>query len=157
MQEKANKIELNIHASALYIEGYGVLIRGKSGSGKSLLALELIDNITKFKTTLIADDRVNISKENNEVFLHYVPSLKAKIELFGYGIVKREYIKSAKLDLIIDLVDEIVRMPEKKEFSCVFLGEKIARCPIPNSKLTNINHQILLISEAILALKRAKL
>ncbi len=157
MQEKANKIELNIHATALNIEGYGVLIRGKSGSGKSLLALELIDNISKFKTTLIADDRVNISKENNDIFLHYVPSLKAKIELFGYGIVKRKYIKSAKLDLIIDLVDEIVRMPEQKEFSCLFLGQKIARYPLPNNKLININHQTLLISEVISALKRAKL
>lgn len=34
----------NIHSTGLVLDGKGVLLRGISGAGKSLLALELINN-----------------------------------------------------------------------------------------------------------------
>ena len=44
-----------IHATCIEVDGVGVLIRGASGSGKSDLALRLIDA----GATLVADDRVD--------------------------------------------------------------------------------------------------
>ena len=41
-----------VHSSAIVLENHGVLIMGDSGSGKSDLALRLIDN----GATLISDD-----------------------------------------------------------------------------------------------------
>jgi|GEM_PF-4377596 len=56
-----------IHGTALEIFGYGVVIIGNSGSGKSELSLKLIDRQHKF----IADDNVLIKQEqDNSLWLH---------------------------------------------------------------------------------------
>lgn len=55
-----------IHGTALSIFGYGVVIIGNSGSGKSELSLKLIDRGHKF----IADDHVLIKKDHNKLWIH---------------------------------------------------------------------------------------
>ena len=52
---KPTNIE-QIHATAVLLDGKGVVLRGPSGSGKSDLALRLIDE----GAILIADDRVDV-------------------------------------------------------------------------------------------------
>ena len=56
-----------VHSSAIVLENHGVLIMGDSGSGKSDLALRLIDN----GATLISDD-VTVCEKNKIkfIFLH---------------------------------------------------------------------------------------
>ena len=55
------KMELKrVHSSSIVLDDNGVLIMGDSGSGKSDLALRLIDN----GATLISDD-VTICKKKN--------------------------------------------------------------------------------------------
>ncbi len=147
---------INVHGTALVIDGFGVMLRGASGSGKSLLALELIaqaqNNNRQIK--LLADDRINIIIKDNQIFMQTPPALAGKIELYGHGIISRPYIKSAKLNLIVDFVENIERMPEQKQFIASFENIEIARCPIPIRNQTDINHQILLIDEAIFCLKK---
>ena len=55
----------NVHATALVYDGIGVLITGPSGSGKSLLALDLLDHAALAGTQafLIADDQVLLEAE----------------------------------------------------------------------------------------------
>lgn len=71
-----------IHGTALAIFGYGVVITGSSGSGKSELALRLIDRGHKF----IADDHVLI-KEDPDTILRLQRQTPQFIHIGGIGFV----------------------------------------------------------------------
>ena len=117
---------MNIHASLIDINGKGVLIRGKSGSGKSDLALRFI---YEEKAKLVADDRVDIWVEDGIVKGKVPKELYGMLEIRGVGIsVLEDVEEEANIDLIVDLVesiDEIERMPQK-EFLDI-LGVKIPK------------------------------
>lgn len=117
---------MNIHASLVDINGKGVLIRGKSGSGKSDLALRFI---YEEKAKLVADDRVDVWIENGVVKGKAPKELYGMLEIRGVGIsVLDDIIEETNIDLVVDLVDsinKIERMPEK-EFLDI-LGVKIPK------------------------------
>jgi serine kinase of HPr protein (carbohydrate metabolism regulator) len=96
-----------IHASAVAIGGRGVLILGASGSGKSDLALRLIDR----GATLIADDQVELSAHAGRLDACALAILHGRIEVRGIGIVDVEATR-APLALAIDLDRPPERMPE---------------------------------------------
>ena len=98
-----------IHATSVNIDGFGVLIRGPSGSGKSDLALRLID----VGARLIADDQTEISADGPYIRLNAPHEIAGKIEIRGYGISKMAYDQNIVLSLIVDLrdKDDIERMP----------------------------------------------
>ena len=103
----------NIHGTCVAFRGMGILIRGPSGSGKSDLALRLIDNNAK----LVSDDQVLAMAKNGEVVLSPPRSIAGKIEVRGVGVINMRYIKSSKLALVVDLVKKsqaIERLPKKK-------------------------------------------
>ena len=103
----------NIHGTCVAFRGMGILIRGPSGSGKSDLALRLIDNNAK----LVSDDQVLAIVKNGEVVLSPPRSIAGKIEVRGVGVINMRYIKSSKLALVVDLVKKsqaIERLPKKK-------------------------------------------
>ena len=66
----------NIHATSVCLNNKGILILGKSGSGKSDLALRLIEQAGAL---LIADDRTDLQEEN--VVLLLKNFVKSRIEL----------------------------------------------------------------------------
>ena len=101
----------NVHASAVELDGLGVLIKGKSGSGKSRLALKLI----MLGANLIADDQTTVFTEKNQVFLQAPVSLPLGLEIRGVGIVNAPTSKKAKLKVVIDLDNrESKRLPYSK-------------------------------------------
>ena len=102
-----------LHATAIAIEGQGVLIRGPSNSGKSDLALRLIDDGAQ----LVADDRVNVACVENYLNISAPDNLKGLIEVRGVGVVKIGAVDKAALKLIIDLKPgtDIKRLPEPRE------------------------------------------
>ncbi len=102
-----------LHATAIAIEGQGVLIRGPSNSGKSDLALRLIDDGAQ----LVADDRVNVAWAENYLNISAPDNLKGLIEVRGVGVVKISAVDKAALKLIIDLKPgtDIERLPEPRE------------------------------------------
>ena len=63
-----------IHASAVAVGSTGVLIRGRSGSGKSALVLGLLDRDPD-ATRLVADDRVILSREDDRIVAAPPPAL----------------------------------------------------------------------------------
>src|SRR5262245_31053680 len=90
-----------------------VLLRGPSGSGKSDLALRLIEDGAR----LIADDQTHLAKKGHALIASPPPALAGMIEVRGQGIVKlarARLIASAPLALLVDLVRaaEIELMPE---------------------------------------------
>ncbi len=123
------------HGTAIAFGAPGVLIRGVPGSGKSSLALRLIDQQgygvggRAVSAKLVSDDQVIITKAAGE--LHMMPpyELRNKIEIRGQGIVRIQSQSSVRLVLLVDLmaVDKIPRMPELSELTENFMGCQLAR------------------------------
>ena len=102
-------MSLNIHATCVSINSKGVLIIGDSGSGKSDLALRLI---TMFSAKLVSDDRTDVFSDSGIIKAKAPNTLKGLLEVRGIGIIKQEYLKETKVDLVIKLTtDKIERMP----------------------------------------------
>jgi HPr kinase/phosphorylase len=97
-----------IHATAVSISGHGIMIGGRSGSGKSDLALRLIDRGAQ----LICDDYVALSDIAGALILTPAPNIAGKIEIRGLGIVAIPYVDSAPLRLYVDLDMEMNRHPD---------------------------------------------
>ena len=98
---------MSVHGTMMNIYGKGVLITGKSGVGKSELALDLINR----GHMLIADDLVELSHVNNYIKCSAPDNIKGMLEVRGIGIVdiKRtfgghSFLNSCNLDFIIHLV-----------------------------------------------------
>jgi serine kinase of HPr protein (carbohydrate metabolism regulator) len=144
----------NIHGTGLLLGAHGVLLRGPSGAGKSVLALSLLDRWEGrgLEALLVADDRIDLSLEAGELIMRAPPNLAGLIELRGRGIVKRPYRSPVRLDLVIDLVPELVRMLEDDALQTVIEGVPLARAPVPVAGVVNVWHQMLLVGEAMAAL-----
>ena len=98
-----------VHGTTVAIAGAGVLLRGPSASGKSDLALRLIDD----GAVLVADDRTVLSPGAGTVVASAPPSIAGRIEVRGLGIVPVAAADAAPLRLVVDLVepDGTERMP----------------------------------------------
>ena len=104
-----------IQATAVAVNGKAVLLRGPSGSGKSDLALRLIDRGAR----LIADDYVTAAENSGQVMLAPPAAIAGMLELRGAGLAKIDYAADVPLALVVDLVPdgEVERMPEPEETS----------------------------------------
>ena len=101
-----------VHGTAIALEDKGVLIIGPSGSGKSDLALRLIDS----GATLISDDLTICQRRNDEIILFPHKKINGLIEVRGVGIIKVPYIKDVKLKMIVQLIEKQPdRIPVKEE------------------------------------------
>ncbi|MBL4893059.1 MAG: HPr kinase/phosphatase C-terminal domain-containing protein [Rhizobiaceae bacterium] len=137
-----------IHATSIKLGDTGCLIRGPSGSGKSLLALELLDRAGE-NAALIADDQTTLTVKDNKLIATCPPALKGKIELYGRGIIEWPTIEHHQIDLVIDLVDEIERMPPRTAFTCIVNNITLRRIPVPNHALTDLAHQHILVQAGL--------
>lgn len=72
-----------LHGELIQVYGVGVLIRGKSGMGKSEIVLELI----KRGHQLVADDRVDCYRIHNTLIGRATPMIEGFMELRGVGII----------------------------------------------------------------------
>lgn len=98
-----------LHASAVKVGSSGLLILGKSGSGKSSLAIQLMS----FGATLVADDRVVLTPQSPEGLMMSAPeTLHGQIEARGVGILSAR-ATAAQLTHALDLENiEPDRLPE---------------------------------------------
>ena len=120
----------SIHASVVCHKGYGVLLHGASGSGKSTIALRLI---AEYGAELVGDDYVNINSEQNQLIVRPVPALAGLIEARGLGVLRMKYRDAVPLRLAIRLValKDIVRLPEQTKNN----GFKIGSICLPELNL----------------------
>ena len=84
---------VNIHASCVAIGGKAVLLLGASASGKSDLALRLIDG----GAVLVADDRTILRVKNGGLNASAPPSIRGLLEIRAVGIVKLPVRASAPM------------------------------------------------------------
>lgn len=109
-----------IHSTSVVIDDNGVLILGDSGSGKSDLALRLIDN----GATLISDDISICRKNSNDIYLYCPPEIKGLLEVREIGIITVPFVERIKLRLVVNLKsNNNERFP--KDSSYRILGIKI--------------------------------
>jgi serine kinase of HPr protein (carbohydrate metabolism regulator) len=101
---------MRVHATSIAVADAGVLLRGPSGSGKSDLAVRLIDAGAR----LVADDQTELRRDGGSLRMSAPAALRGLIEVRGLGIVRVEAIASVPLRLVVDLVSEeaIERLPE---------------------------------------------
>jgi serine kinase of HPr protein (carbohydrate metabolism regulator) len=98
-----------LHASCVAIDGHAVLIEGRSGAGKSDLALRLVDRGAK----LVSDDYTVLVRERDRLLAQPPATIAGKIEVRGIGIVEMPHAERAPVALVVCLADEIDRMPEE--------------------------------------------
>ena len=102
--------EANIHATCVAIGAKGVLLLGKSGTGKSDLALRLIDE----GAALVADDRTILFVERGEIYARAPKSIQGLLEIRGLGIVRYPTRTKVRLALAVRLGQEGARLPNQK-------------------------------------------
>lgn len=102
---------LQLHASCVAFSGNGVLIRGRSGSGKSGLAMQLIG----LGADLVADDRTDITMRDGFAMARAPRQLRGMIEARGVGVLRARSVSQARLRLVVDLdICETERYPEPR-------------------------------------------
>ena len=97
----------NMYGVMMNTYGKGVMITGKSGIGKSELALDLINR----GHMLVADDRVDVTRVHTSILTQAPKILKRMLEIRGIGIVDvtrifgaNAYLNKCQLDFVIKLV-----------------------------------------------------
>ena len=115
MWKLAIKIQFNgsliMHATCVDINGSGVLIVGRSGSGKSSLAISLL----ALGSTLVADDQCELVKKNNRFRISKPASLPNSIEIRGVGLVSVPMVVETSLDWVVNMDEaETERMPNPR-------------------------------------------
>jgi serine kinase of HPr protein (carbohydrate metabolism regulator) len=114
---------IRLHGSCVALAETGVLLRGASGSGKSDLALRLIDG----GALLVADDQVEIERRADQLLARPPAAIAGLLEVRGLGIVRLAFRSPATLGLVIDLVAPaaVERLPEEENTE--ILGRRLRR------------------------------
>lgn len=109
---------IRVHGTSVALGGDGILLRGPSGSGKSDLALRLIDGGAR----LVADDQTELRRVKHALVMSAPATIAGRIEARGIGILSVPSIPAAPLRLVVDLIapEQVERLPEPA--FCTLLG-----------------------------------
>jgi serine kinase of HPr protein (carbohydrate metabolism regulator) len=131
-----------IHASAVAIGSRAVLIGGRPGTGKSDLALRLIDR----GAILISDDYCDVRRVEGRDRAFAPATILGKIEVRGVGVVELETVQDVPVALLVDLDHVPDRMPEPGE------TRMLAGIAVPVLRLSGLEPSAPLKIEAALRL-----
>ena len=109
-----------LHASTVASKGRAVLITGPSGSGKSDLALRLLDR----GFTLVSDDRTIVKGDSGRLIASAPPNIAGKLEIRGIGIVDVERADDTPVALVVELTSDMQRLPDDSRERLI-LGVKV--------------------------------
>lgn len=115
-------VTVNIHATALRLgkagaafgapASCGILLIGKSGSGKSDLALRLMAAGAR----LVADDRTDLYVSRGRLYAKSPKQIAGLLEVRGVGIVKVPSATQTQVTLVVELGKAGPRLPEHRTF-----------------------------------------
>lgn len=123
-----------IHATTVAIDGRAVLIQGRSGTGKSDLALRLIDRGAK----LVSDDQTMVIRRDGVLEAMPPPTIAGRIEVRGLGIVEMPHIADVPVALvvIVDAAPErLPTAPAEKRFAGVTVPAVILTALEPSAPI----------------------
>jgi len=123
-----------IHATCIAIGQRGVLITGASGSGKSDLAMRLIDR----GAVLVSDDYTALALSDGRLRASPPTNIAGLLEIRHIGIVNMPYVIDVPIALAIALDEKPERMPDQPatldilglSVPCVALAGLEASAPI---------------------------
>jgi HPr kinase/phosphorylase len=126
---------LLVHATTIAIAGRAIMLRGPSGSGKSELALRLIEQPgnglgrASLIANLVADDQTQVYLRNKRLWVRCPKTIAGLMELRGLGIVKIKPHAPCPLALVVDLQPAVTieRMPEPADNLTTLLGHQVPR------------------------------
>jgi serine kinase of HPr protein (carbohydrate metabolism regulator) len=84
------------------------LITGPSGSGKSDLALRLLDR----SFALVSDDQTIVKRSGDRLLATAPPAIAGKLEIRGIGIVEMDRVDDVPVALLVELTSDIERLPD---------------------------------------------
>jgi serine kinase of HPr protein (carbohydrate metabolism regulator) len=98
-----------LHASCVAVGKVAILIEGLSGSGKSDLALRLIDR----GAVLVSDDYTSLRRENSQAVASPPASIAGLLEVRGVGLLVFATTTDMPVALIVNLNGNIERLPDQ--------------------------------------------
>ena len=134
-----------MHGVLVDVFGVGILITGKSGVGKSEIALELVNRGHR----LIADDSVVIKNINDQLIGKSPEKIRYYMEIRGIGIINIQRMfgpGSVRPDKGVDIIAELSPWEQGKNYDRIgineqfeeILGIKIQKVTIPVTPGRNI-------------------
>ena len=126
--------QIFLHGTCVSVSGGGVLILGAPGSGKSALALRLIDEPgygisgVFLRSELVADDQVIVTRDQDRLMASAPAALRGKLEIRGLGIVTLATPPSVPFALVVKLQDHsaIERLPDPTTFDILGMALPLA-------------------------------
>jgi HPr kinase/phosphorylase len=122
-----------VHASAVLTGARAVLIRGPSASGKSRLALSLLQaaqsGLLAF-ARLVGDDRLHLEAHHERLIARPPASLAGLIEVRGLGIRRVAYEPMAVVGLVVDLAATDTERLPASEGSAMISGVRLPRLAV---------------------------
>ncbi len=123
-----------IHASAVLVGARAVLIRGPAGSGKSRLALALIEAAKDGRlpfARLVADDRALLDASHGRLLVRPPAALAGLLEVRGFGIVRLPFEPLAVVGWVVDLAAaDAERLPPLSAGATEVFGIRLPRLPV---------------------------
>lgn len=105
-----------IHANCLIVGTAGLLLRGESGSGKTVLTDFLVETAKARGNLglLVSDDYVHLTSRDGSLIACAPETISGKMEVRGFGLAETAFAPEAHIDLVIDLepVEDMERLPE---------------------------------------------
>lgn len=103
-----------VHGTTVEIEGFGVILLGESGVGKSDLALRLMDH----GALLVSDDQTIVSLHKGTIWASAPKTIQGQIEIRQIGVQHVPFVKQSPLFFAVQLtLDCVDRMPERQILS----------------------------------------
>ncbi len=144
---------ISIHGSFVDVYGIGILFVGKSGIGKSEVALDLIERGQR----LVADDLIILTKKGEGILIGSGTNIvKHHMEIRGLGIIDVERmfgIRAIRFQKRLEIIVELEVWDEKSEYTRTGLDEttvNILGIDLPYVKLPILpGKNITVISEVI--------
>jgi serine kinase of HPr protein (carbohydrate metabolism regulator) len=99
-----------LHATTVAIDGLAVMIEGASGSGKSDLALRLIDR----GAVLVSDDQTLVVRSGTTLLARAPTTIAGRIEVRGIGILAMPHVEDVPVGLLVRVDGAVERMPERR-------------------------------------------